>query len=99
MHLIYNRKLFTFIKVPKNWFYSYYLVWVYSDAKEARVSVNELIDVSNSQIPKDRCIIEVCQVGHVSTTVKLGRIHLTNLVFLEDFFLKYKIGFAFGGRN
>ena len=65
-----------------------YLIRVYGDTKEARVSVDELILVPNNRVPKDACIVQIRQTGHIITTVKLWRVHLSNLIFLENFLLK-----------
>ena len=64
-----------------------YLVRVDSDTEEARVGVDKLVDISNPQVPQDRGVIEVGQVGHVNAAVELGRVDLSNLVLLPDLFL------------
>ena len=65
-----------------------YLVWVNSNAKESRVSVDQLIDISDPQIPEDGRVIEISEVGHVLATVELWRIHLTDLILFVHFFLQ-----------
>ena len=64
------------------------LVGVDSNTEETRVGVDELIDIADPKVPQNRGIIEIGQVAHVLTAVKLGRVDLSNLVFLEDFFLE-----------
>ena len=64
-----------------------YLVGVDSDTEEARVGVDKLVNISDPQVPQDRGVIEVSQVGHVGAAVELGRIDLPNLILLPDFFL------------
>jgi hypothetical protein len=63
------------------------LVGVDGNTEETRVGIDQLILVPNNRVPQDASIIEIGQAGHVIRTVKLGRINLTNLIFLEDFFL------------
>ena len=58
------------------------LVWVDGDAEEARVGVNELVDVTDLQVVKYGWIVEVCQVGHVLAFLELGWVDLVDLVFL-----------------
>ena len=72
-----------------------YLVWVNSNAKESGVSVNQLIDVSDPQIPEDGRVIEISEVGHVLATVELWRIHLTDLILFVHFFLQKNVKVIF----
>ena len=64
-----------------------YLVGVDSDTEEARVGVDKLVNISDPQVPEDRGVIEVSQVGHVSATVKLRRVDLADLILLPDLLL------------
>ena len=64
------------------------LVRVDGDTEETRVGVNELILVPDNGVPQDASIIKISQTGHIIAAVKLGRIDLANLVFLENFFLE-----------
>ena len=64
------------------------LVGVDNNAEEARVGVDESGFEACLQVVEDRGVIEVGQVGHVLTFLKLVRIDLTNLLSLEDFFLQ-----------
>ena len=64
-----------------------YLVRVDCYTEESRICVDKLIDISDSQVPQDRGVIEIRQVGHVGAAVELGRIDLPNLILLPDFFL------------
>ena len=66
---------------------SIYLVGVHCNTEEAGVSVDKLVDISDPQVPEDRGIIEVGQVGHVDAAVELGRVDLADLVLLPNFFL------------
>ena len=53
--------------------------------------VNQLCLETNFQVMEDRSIIEVSQISHVLTFLKFGRIHLANLSWWKDFFLKRNI--------
>ena len=64
-----------------------YLVGVDSDTEEARVGVDKLVNISDPQVPEDRGVIEVSQVGHVGAAVELWRVDLTDLVLLPDLLL------------
>ena len=64
------------------------LVWVDNNTEETRVGVDKLSLVTDLQVVEDRGIIEICQVSHVLTLLKLGRVDLTNIFILEDFFLE-----------
>ena len=44
--------------------------------------VNELLDVSDFEVPEYRCIVEIGEAGHVLAHVELGRVHLGHLVLL-----------------
>ena len=60
-------------------------VGVNGNTEETRVGVDKLVLVPNHRVPQDASIIEVSQTSHVFRAVKLGRIDLATLVFLEDF--------------
>jgi hypothetical protein len=64
------------------------LVWVDGNTKEARVGVNQLILVPDNRVPEHTGVIQVGETSHVIAAVKLGRVHLTNLVLFEDLRLK-----------
>jgi len=66
------------------------LVGVDGNTEETRVGVDELILVPDNRVPQDASIIEVSQARHVIAAVKLGRVDLSNLVLLENFFLENK---------
>ena len=66
------------------------LVWIDGNAEETRVGVDELVLVPDNRVPQDASIIQVGQAGHVIRAVKLRGVNLTNLVSLENFFLKSK---------
>ena len=61
-----------------------YLVWVDRYTEEAGVRVDQLVDVSDPQVPQHRRVVQVGQVGHVLAAVELGRVDLPNQVLLED---------------
>ena len=63
------------------------LVGVDDHAEKARVGVDKPGLEPDLQVVEDGSVIEVGQVGHVLTLLELGRIDLTNLIILEDFFL------------
>ena len=50
--------------------------------------VNHLGLVTRFQVPQHRGLVEVGQVGHVLALFELGRVHLGDLVALQDLFLK-----------
>ena len=52
------------------------LVGVDSNTEEARVGVDQSLNIALLQIEEDRRIIEIGQAGHVLTAVILGRIDL-----------------------
>ena len=76
------------------------LVRIHSHAEQARVGlvnkskmcgwkkfkdyIDELGLVSGPEVVQDRGLVEVGQVGHVLTLLKLGRVDLLDLVPLED---------------
>ena len=64
------------------------LVRVDGDTEETRVGVDELILIPDNGVPQDASIIKISQTRHIIAAVKLGRIDLANLVFLENFFLE-----------
>ena len=72
-----------------------YLVGVDSDTEEARVGVDKLVNISDPQVPEDRGVIEVGQVGHVNATVKLGRVDLANHLTLVGLDLRIGICYFF----
>ena len=43
--------------------------------------------VARSQVVKDRCFVEIGQVGHILAFLKLGRVDLLDLLPLEDLLL------------
>ena len=59
------------------------LVGVDGNTEEAGVGVDQSLHVSHLQIEQHGGVIEVSQVGHVLAAVKLGRVHLPNLILLE----------------
>ncbi len=60
--------------------------------KGRSVSENVLSDdIPDNRVPQDAGVVEVGQAGHVIGAVKLGRVDLANMVFLEDFFLGKEI--------
>jgi len=63
------------------------LVGVDNNTEKARVGVDELGLKTDLQVVEDRGIIEVGQVSHVLTFLKLGRVDLANLSRWEHFFL------------
>ena len=79
------------------------LVRIYSDTEKTRVGVDQLVDVSHFQVPEHRSVIQVGQVGHVFATVKLGRVHLSNLILLEHLLITTLDGdgdlFSLGGLD
>ena len=52
------------------------LVGVDSDTEKARIGVDQPLNIALLQVEQDRSVIKISQVGHVFTTVILGRIHL-----------------------
>jgi hypothetical protein len=67
------------------------LVGVDNNTEKARVGVDELGLKTDLQVVEYRGIIEVGQVSHVLTFLKLGRVDLANLSRWEHFFLKESI--------
>ena len=63
------------------------LVGVDGNTEEARVGVDQLVHVSDPQVPQHRRVVEVGQVGHVLAAVELGRVHLAHQVLLEHLLL------------
>ena len=63
------------------------LVRVNDNTEEPRVGIDELSLEADLQVMEDRGIVQVSQVGHVFALLKLGRVDLTQLLRLEDFFL------------
>ena len=51
--------------------------------------INQLALIARFQVPQDRRLIQVGQVGHVLALLKLGRIDLPNQLRLEGLFLKF----------
>lgn len=49
--------------------------------------VDELIDIASFQVPQDRSIVKVGQVGHVFAFLVFGGVHLLQLIFLERLLL------------
>ena len=64
-----------------------HLVGVDGDTEEAGVGVDQLVDISDLQIPENGGIIEIGQVGHILAAVKLGGVDLTHLVLLVHLLL------------
>ncbi len=64
-----------------------HLVRVDGNTEEARVGVDELVDVADPQVPEHGGVVQVGQVRHVVTAVELGRIDLAYLVLLEHLLL------------
>ena len=64
------------------------LVRVDDDTEQARISVDELVDVPRPQIPKDGSLVEESQVGHILAFFEFWRINLAKLIGLESFFLQ-----------
>ena len=52
-----------------------------------RVSVDQLIDVSDHRVVKDAAVPKVGEVGHILSAIKLGRVDLADLVFFEGLHL------------
>jgi len=63
------------------------LVGIHNNTEETRVGVDKLCLKADFQVVEDRGIIEISQVSHVLTLLKLGRVDLSNLGRWEDFFL------------
>ena len=59
------------------------LVRVDGDTEEARVGVDQPLDVPLVQVEQDGGVVEVGQVGHVLAAVVLGRVDLPDHVLLE----------------
>ena len=64
-----------------------HLVGVDGDTEEAGVGVDQLVDISDLQIPENRGVIEIGQVGHILAAVELGGVDLTHLVLLVHLLL------------
>ena len=71
------------------------LVRIDGNTEETRVGVDEFIFVPDHRIPQNTSIIEIGQAGHIIRAVKFGRIDLSNLISLEDFFLEIKNSVCF----
>merc|ERR1712018_372478 len=65
-------------------------VWVDSDTKQSRVGVDQLILVPDDRVPQNTSIVQVRQICHVNAAIKLGRVDLPNLIFLENFFSLFR---------
>jgi hypothetical protein len=63
------------------------LVGIDGNAKEARVGVYELVDIPNHRVPQNTGIPQIGQIGHIIRAVKLWRVDLADLLFLEDLHL------------
>merc|ERR1719334_229391 len=59
------------------------LVGVDSNTEETRVGIHKLADIASLQIIKYRGIIEICQVRHINSLLKLGRIDGLDYILLE----------------
>ena len=64
------------------------LIGINGNAEESRVGIDQFILVSDNAVPKNTCIIKVSQSSHVFLTIKLGRVDLSHLIFLENFRLQ-----------
>ena len=76
------------LKAPlytSNW--RLHLVRVDGNTEEAGVCVDQLVDISDLQVPKDGGVVEVGQVGHVLAAVELGRVDLAHLVLFVHLLL------------
>ena len=65
-----------------------HLVGVDGDTEEAGVGVDQLVDISDLQIPENRGVIEIGQIGHILAAVELGGVDLTHLVLLVHLLLQ-----------
>ena len=63
------------------------LVRVDGNAKEARVGVDQLVDIPHHRVPEDASISQIGEAGHIIRAVKLGRVDLADLLLLEDLHL------------
>jgi hypothetical protein len=61
------------------------LVRVNGNTEEARVGIDELVYIPHYRVPENAGISQVGKVGHIIRAVKLGRVNLADLLFLEDF--------------
>ena len=59
-----------------------------SPSRRSSTYVNHLGLVPRLQVPQHRGLVQVGQVGHVLALLKLGRVHLGDLLALEGLFLK-----------
>ena len=64
-----------------------HLVGVDGDTEEAGVGVDQLVDISDLQVPEDGGVIEVGQVGHILAAIELGGVDLAHLVLLVHLLL------------
>ena len=64
-----------------------HLVGVDGDTEEAGVGVDQLVDISDLQVPEYGGVIEVGQVGHILAAVELGGVDLAHLVLLVHLLL------------
>merc|ERR1719443_220501 len=60
------------------------LVRIDSNAEETRVGVDQLILVPDNRIPQHTSIPKIGEVSHVLCTVVVTRVHLADLVLLEN---------------
>ena len=67
------------------------LLRVNNHTEESRIGIDKLGLVSNLKIVKYRRIVKIGQVRHVFALFELGRVDLSKLLILEDFFLKREI--------
>jgi hypothetical protein len=75
-------------------------IGVDSNTEEARIGIDQLINVPNHGIPQDTSIIQIGQTGHIIRAVKLWRVDLANLILLEHLWLeKEEDGFLLNDKK
>merc|ERR1719431_877492 len=67
------------------------LVGVNGNTEEARVGVDQLVDITDDRIPVDAGVTQEGKTSHVIRAVKLGRVDLVNQILLEDLHLSIDI--------
>jgi hypothetical protein len=67
------------------------LVGIDGNTEEARVGVDQLVDIPDHRVPEDTGITQIGEVGHVIRTVKLGWVDLAHLLLLEHLNLAINI--------
>merc|ERR1719341_1817037 len=63
------------------------LVGVNGNTEEARVGIDQLVDITDDRVPQNTGVTQEGKVSHVLGAVVLGRVHLVNLLLLEDLHL------------